>query len=421
MLTPPSLDPLVPEKFRLSNGNTCYCFRNDSLDLVKLDLSFEAGSGHQWMRSQAHAANQLVCEASTQRDAQEVAAFFDFRGIVVERMADVCQGTLSFYFLRRYADELLPLLRELFDSPLVTRRLFESYQARRRQKIATNLQQTGNVARNRYYEILYGPDHPLGYAATVDDVDRLTLDSVAAFMRRHYRLSSAHIVLGGHVDDALLSLVDRHLSPSEDGDAVPHLLLPLPSPLLCGEDTVAMPAAVQSSVRIGRLLPVRWDDPEYARFLVLNTLLGGYFGSRLMSNLREDKGYTYGIYSQTLLFRGSIAFFIASDVAADATSEAVHEIFNEIEVLRQQAVSEEELERVRNYMMGDFIRSIDGTFEISDRYRHMVFADVDDRFTGNFLDAIQHTTSDQLKDIARRYLVDLVSVTAGPAADKGQR
>ena len=152
---------------------------------------------------------------------------------------------------------------------------------------------------------------------------------------------------------------------------------------------------------------------DYTRFMVLNTVLGGYFGSRLMSNLREDKGYTYGIYSQTQIFRDSIILFITADVAAQATHDAVKEINLEIERLRQEPVSDAELERVRNFMMGDFIRSIDGTFEISERYRQMVVTDVDERLSTNLMETLATVTPDQLLSLAQSTLTDLVTVTAG--------
>ena len=149
--------------------------------------------------------------------------------------------------------------------------------------------------------------------------------------------------------------------------------------------------------------------------MVLNTVLGGYFGSRLMSNLREDKGYTYGIYSTTQIFRGSIIFFITADVAAQATFDALGEINREIERLRQEPIPTDELDRVRNYMMGDFIRSIDGVFEVSDRYRQMVATHVDERLSTNLLAALQSVTPAQILALARQVFTNLTQVIAGPA------
>lgn len=406
-----SLQPLVPTVHR----RWLYCFHNPNIDIVKLDFTFEAGSACQWLMSQAHAANQLFGEATTMHSAADIAEFMDFRGIVVERMTDVCQGNISFYFLRKYAVGLFPLLREMFDHPLVTPQLFEVYVGRRRQTIATGFQRTDYMARNRFYELLYGSDHPLGCYATADDLDHLTLDSVVEFQRQHYNLNAAHVVISGNVDEELLSLADSYLAP-ESCSWQQHIVLPQPHPGQ-QEHTVFMPSVVQSTIRIGSILPLRWSDMEYAKFMVLSTVLGGYFGSRLISNIREDKGYTYGVYSQTHIYRGSIVFVIATDVAADATQLAVDEIFREVDILRQQPVPEEELERVRNVMMGDFIRSIDGVFEISERYRQMVSTGLTELFSANFLDAIRYVSSAELQNLAQQYFTGLTTVIAGPVGN----
>lgn len=413
MLLPPSLTPLVPQTHLLPNGSTLYLFPNDSLELVKLDFTVEGGSAHQQAKSLSHAANTLFGEATQRHTAEEVAEFMDFRGIVVERMIDACTGNISFYFLRRYADELLPLIREMFLQPLITQPLFDAYRSHREQQIRAGFQKTAYMARNAFYEQLYTFDHPLGTYAYPDDVAKLTLQQVADFTRQHYRLEEAHIVLAGHIDDDLLALVDRHLSPVSTAAPQPRIVLSSPDRPVTGSHHVAMPAAVQTSLRIGRVLPLHWSHPDYARLLVLNTILGGYFGSRLMSNIREDKGYTYGIYSTTQVFRGSVVFYITADIAADVAQAAVGEVFNEIRRLQHEPVPPEEMDLVRNYMMGDFIRNIDGTFELSERYRQMVATDVTEQLTDNLLDAIQHVTPQQLQHLAQTYLTDLLTVTAG--------
>ena len=419
MLHPPSLQTLIPKTHSLPNGNTLHDFPNSTLGLVKLDITLEAGSRYQHFKSLSHAASQLFGEATTLRDAREVAEFFDFRGIVVERMSDVCSTTITYYFLRRYAADLIPLIRECFDSPTVTQPMFTAYVARRRQQLAIGFQKTSYVARNRFYELLYGPDHPLGTYAMPDDVDALTLNAVTDFIHQHYLLDNAHLVLSGMVDDDLLSLADRHLAPSHShshnqvftqSSNPEEPLLPPPHSHNQTFTQSSNPNAVQSTIRIGRILPMSWDAPDYARFMVLNTVLGGYFGSRLMSNIREDKGFTYGIYSTTQIYRGSIVFYITADVAAQATQAAVGEVYKEINRLQQEPISEEELERVRNYMMGDFIRSIDGVFEVSERYRQMATTHVTEQLTTNLLDAIATITPPQLQTLAQTCFTDMVTV-----------
>ena len=396
----------------MPNGNLLQYFPNQALQLVKLDITLEAGSRYQQCKCLSHAANRLFGEATAKNDAFRVAEFLDFRGIVVEKTIDVCTAVVTFYFLRRYADELLPLVREMFDEPIVTQPMFDAYVANRRQQLATGFQKTSYVARNRFYELLYGIDHPLGTYAVPDDVDALTIECVNDFIQRHYRLPHAKMVLSGNVDDGLLTLADQYLSPVEEG-TVAEPVLPPPHSHIHTVTHIPIPQAVQSTIRIGRILPVPWDAPDYARFMVLNTVLGGYFGSRLMSNIREDKGYTYGIYSITQLYRGSIVFYITADVAAEVTQAAVDEVMSEIGRLQQFPIGEEELERVRNYMMGDFIRSIDGVFDLSERYRQMMATHVDEHLTTNILHAIAHVTPAQLQTLAQSSLTDLDTVVVG--------
>ena len=416
MLHPPSLQPLIPQEHPLPNGNTLFLFPNPSLGLVKLDITVEAGSALQQYKSQAHAANQLFGEATAKLTAQQMAEFIDFHGIVVERMTDVCTGNISFYFLRRFAPQTLSVIRQMFDAPLVTPQLFEAYINLRRAQIKTNFQKTAYLARNRHYELLYGTKHPLGTYATPESIDALSLDAVTDFIHRHYRLSNAHIVVSGTIDPELLNLAEQYLAPNTKAENAPtHVTLPEPCPEAYTDAVshVNVPNAVQSTIRVGRIMPLAWNSTDYTRFMVLNTVLGGYFGSRLMSNLREDKGYTYGIYSTTQIFRGSIVFYITADVAASATRDALKEINREIDLLRQEPVAQDELDRVRNFMMGDFIRSIDGVFEVSDRYRQMVATCVDERLSTNLLDTLQTVTPEQLHTLAQTAFNRLTTVTAG--------
>ena len=153
--------------------------------------------------------------------------------------------------------------------------------------------------------------------------------------------------------------------------------------------------------------------------MVLNTLLGGYFGSRLMSNLREDKGYTYGIYSHTQLFRGPIVFFITADVAVDAATDAIAQVDKELRRLSDEPVSQDELHRVCTYMLGDHLRSIDGIFELAERHRQMATMGIDKRFFDYFLQALETTTPDDIQRLARRFLSpeEMLHVVVGPGSD----
>lgn len=406
---------LTPTPYRLSNGNTLYCFPSGALDIIKLDFTFEAGSAYQPTKLCAHAANKLFSEASSRYSVEEISEFFDYRGIAVEQTIDTFTGSFSVYSLRRYAEELFPLLAEIIQHPIFPQGEFEVYCNKRRQQLLSNFQKTNFLARNLFYEALYGKEHPLGSFATVEDLEKLTLEDVRNFYTQRYQLSDAYLVLGGCCDEALLKSFDEHFGRVERVGSSVRMEVQQPEPQPQRRIHKAMPNSVQSTIRVGRLLPFGWDDPRYAQFMVLSTVLGGYFGSRLMSNVREDKGYTYGIYSQTQIYRGSIAFYITSEVGNNVVEPALKEIYHEISRLQNELVGEEELDIVRHYMEGDFVRSVDGIFECSERYRQMVATDVDERFTDLYFNALKTVTPEQLRELARQVLAqeELVEVVVG--------
>lgn len=403
----------------MPGGRVLRYFANQSLEIVKLDLTFEAGSQYQHLISQAHAANQLLCEASRRRSIAEVAEFLDFRGIETDRFVDVSTATLSFFLLRRHADDLLPMVAELLAEPEIGEKPFAAYLDRRRAQLRQYRQKTSFVARNRFYELLFGPAHPLGCYARPDDVDHLTLDGIRHFAARRYPLQGADVLLAGKVDETLLRRAEETIFalPAPAQPAPPPLPLPAPQPLPArGVERCLVPSAVQCTLRLGRILPFSWNDPDYALFLVLNTLLGGYFGSRLMTALREEKGYTYGIYSQCQMYRGFLVFFVTADVAAEAADDALAEVLRQIDRLKNEPVPADELERVKNFMLGDFMRSVDGVIEVSERFRQMQSAEVTEQFTTHYLEAVRTATPPALLALARRTLSDLLIVTAAPPA-----
>lgn len=396
--------PTDPQLLPLPNGNTLHLFPSDALDILRLDFTFEAGAAYQQKKFCAVAANTLFPVASAGRPFHEVAEFFDFRGIVVEPFVDTSTSALTVYTLPRYVDDLLPLLQELLLQPSFPDDEFESFARKTQARLKSSFQKTRYVVRNLFFESLFGSEHPLGRYAVPEDIPLLTVDDVKAFHRQHYHLSDAHLVMSGNYDDRILKLYADHFAPVGDGPRKTPCSLAAPSPYV-GEQKIrrAFPGAVQASICIGSVLPLSWDDPDYARFIVLNTVLGGYFGSRLMSNLREDKGFTYGIYSQTHIYRGCIVFSIAADVSSQSVQEAVAEIYNELRRLQEELVPNDELEVVRHYMEGDYLRSIDGLFERAERFRQMCSNFVSDQFSLNLFDAIQNVTPEQLQQLARRY------------------
>lgn len=377
-----------------------YCFPSESTELVKLDLLFEAGSAYQPQPLCAMAACKLFNVATRRMDSARMAEFLDYRGVVVEADGHTQQSRLTLYFLRRYADELMPVVAEMLKEPAFDEKDFAVWRDKQRQEIAVSNQRTSSVARKLYYQTLFGPQHPLGRYATVEDADRLEIDTVRRYYASRYGQGPVAVVLAGAVDDALRQTVAKYITLNTDAPA--QLPLALPAAVNGRRVTAQVNGAVQTTVRVGGVLPIQWDDPDMARLMLLNMLLGGYFGSRLMGNLREDKGYTYGIVSRIQLYRGLAVFFITTDVAGDVAEAAEQEILKELDGLRH--IGDEELQLVKQVMVGDFLRSVDGIFELSARYCDMYETQVTELLTDQLREAIEKTTAAQLEELAQRLL-----------------
>lgn len=397
----PSIETLRPREYRLANGGLLHYFPSSATQLVRADLLFEAGSAYQSQLLCAAAACKLLTVATHSLDSARLSEYMDFRGVIVETGNDLFQSTITIYFLRRYTQDVVHVLDEMMAGAAFSDDDFRVWQNRRRQELAALEQRSSHVARRLLNRAMYGEQHPLGIYATAADVDRLTMTAIADHYRRHY--GSHGVALAGAVDDEVLAAFGHLQSavwPPADCAVLPAVM-----PTGAGKThRCTMADSVQTSIRIGRLLPLTWDSMDYAYVMVLTTALGGYFGSRLMSNIREDKGFAYGIYARTIVYRGAVEFFIAADVAGGTADEAVKETLAELDRLATEEMSDEELSLVRTVMVGDFLRSIDGCFELQQRYCDMQGSWATDRLTDNLRNALNTCTPPLLRDVAARYL-----------------
>lgn len=404
MISLPSTDSLRSQTYPMENGHTLYVLPSASTELVRLDLIHEAGSAYQPQLLCAAATNRLFTLATAGMSASEMAEFIDYRGIVVEHNPDIFTCTTTFYLLRRYFDELLPVVETMLREPAFPLPEFETFIKKRHQELLASQQKTADVARKLFYQNLFGADHPLGRYAEPDDALRLRRETVAQYFVERYPYG-ADVVLSGNVDDAAITRLLRssEIQRGKGRDDKPSTLAQ-PVPLSQKSFSAHIPSAVQTSLRVGRVVPMTWDNPDFPLLMLLTTMLGGYFGSRLMSNLREDKGYTYGIYARIQIYRGVSVFSIATDVAGGVADDAEKEIRHELQRLCDELVTDDELQLVKTVLTGDFIRSVDGIFERAERLCHMLSTHVTEHFTDNLRAALENATPTRLQEVAQRVL-----------------
>jgi len=283
----------------------------------------------------------------------------------------------------------------------------------KKQQFHVNNQKVANVARKHFSELIFGEKHPYGINVKESDFDNINRNYLNEFYHQFYRANSCKIILSGKVEETIFPLLDEHfggndwsesstkLSDADKQKYLNNVLLPI-STSPQREHIITRDDAMQSAIRIGKIL-FNKTHPDFQTLQILNTVFGGYFGSRLMSNIREDKGYTYGIGSGIVSLKNSGYFFISTEVGVEVCKSAIDEIYFEMQRLREELISDEELSLVKNYLLGGFLRSIDGPFAMADRFKGVMEYGLNYDYYDKYVATIRSVSASQLRDLANLY------------------
>lgn len=406
---------LIPaQKVVLANGLTVYTINAGSQELVKIEWLFDAGSKFETQKLAARTANTLLKEGTKNLSSAQIAEQLDYYGSFLETDCSKDKAHLTIYSLNKHLSSVLPVVEDILKNATFPEHEFEVYKQNSKQKLIVNNQKVDVLARNHFNALLFGENHPYGQITAANDYDALELHTVKAFYQNYYTAKNCSIVVSGLIQDETIQLLHKHFGTDwKSHEPVKPAATPVSSSAK-KENLIEKADAVQSAIRIGRVL-FNKTHPDYFGMQVLNTVLGGYFGSRLMNNIREDKGYTYGIGSGIASLQEGGYFFIATEVGVDVCKEAVKEIFVEIKKLREELIPDEELDLVKNYLLGTFVRSIDGPFALSEKFISILEYKLDYSFYTAYLNAIRTITPTALRTLAANYLKeeDLIELVVG--------
>ena len=396
---------LKPDERTLDNGVHIYSFNTGTQDVIKIECVFDAGTWYQKKKLVAFSTIKMLTEGTKKHSASELAEIFDAYGAFVETEAEKDYAFISLYCLTKHLPKLLPLFSEMIRDSVFPKHELSVLLENTRQEMLISQQRVSYIARIKFAEQLFGKDHPYGQSAIAEDYDHVSSNDLIDFHKKFYHPANLRLVVSGKVDNSVLPLINDYLGNKNWKAGKKAVMKSWPvSPSKEKTIVVIKKSALQSGMRIGKILFTK-QHPDYFGVSVLNILLGGYFGSRLMTNIREDKGYTYGIGSGLVSFKNAGYIFIASDVKAEIREMAVNEIYKEIDLLRSKPVSQKELDLVKNYMMGSFLRSIDGPFALSERFIGIMDYGFDfSEYYNRYIHTIKTISSKQIISLANKYL-----------------
>lgn len=409
-ITPPIKDPidlnisLKPyTKFLLSNGAPVYYINDGAEEVAMIEFVFDAGNNYEDKNGIASAANYLLKNGTTNKNAFDITEYFEYYGAYLNRNSGNETASITLHCLSKHLKELLPVIRELMTEAIFPESELEIFQQNSIQQLSVNLLKCDFVANRLIDQYLYGPNHPYGRVSNKEDIEAIKKEDLVSFYKKYYLKSRCRIFAAGKLPadfEQILEMQFGDLSINED------LLTPTHTRELASEKKFFInndEKGVQGAIRIGRPFPDR-KHPDFKKVIVLNTLFGGYFGSRLMANIREEKGYTYGIHSFLQNHLKESSWIISTEAGKEVCEATIKEVYKEMQILREEPVNDEELLLVKNYMMGLNLGYIDGPFQVISRWKSLVLNGLDENYFYDSIKTIKSITSEELQQLSNKYL-----------------
>ncbi len=397
-----SVSLLEPTHFSLSNGIPVYAIAGGRQEVIKTEVIFPAGSRYQQVPLQAISCNKLMCEGTQKHDAASLAEALDFYGAYLENECNTDTAAYSLYSLSKHIEPTLSLLTEILCEPVFPEEEFEIYRHNALQNFKTRNKKVSEIASAEFHRMLFGNKHFYGYRIVEEDYDQLNNDVVKNFFGNTYRANMPFVVVAGKPDSGWEKTLDNILGKLPFGkNASPNTSEPEDSEKT--KHKIHVDGALQCAIRVGKRLFSK-NHPDYLPLTIVNTILGGYFGSRLMKNIREDKGYTYGIGSGLVSRQLGGFFYISSEVGADVTQNALDEVYKELHKMCTEPVPAEELNLVKNYLMGQFLRGADGVFSQAERFLSVHLYGLDYSYYRRYLDTLESIHPEQIMELSAKYL-----------------
>ena len=392
------------EHFSLDNGVPVYAINAGAQDVLQIEMVFYAGNFFEKNKGVAPATNFLLKNGTKSRTALELNEAFEYYGASCSRACYSETAVLSLHTLSKHADKLLPVMKDMITEATFLKKELDIFVQNTKQRLAVNLLKCEFVAGRMIDKVLYGENHPYGTFTDAADLEKITVDQLKEFYKAFYIKGQCVIFIAGKLPTDYQQLLNDNFGK-----------LPLTKPSYNVTEIKTSPAAdkkyriqndanaVQGAIRIAQPFPNR-HHPDFKKAIVLNTVFGGFFGSRLMSNIREEKGYTYGIYSYLQNHMQESAWLISTEAGKDVTEATIEEVYKEMKILRETPIDAEELSLVRNYMIGGILGDLDGPFHIIAKWKNIILNNMNESYFYDSVAAIKETNAEELQALAQKYL-----------------
>lgn len=392
----------MPHKAVLSNGVPVYIIKGGTQDVLRIDLLVRGGYSIQERPLQALFTNRMLREGTSDYKAEEISRLLDYYGAWIEMYSLQECNRITLYTLGRYLEPMLDMLESMVKRPLFPSENLETIRANNKAFYHINSRKVDVVAQRHFEKAIWGENHPLGHIVCVEDYDAITEELLRKYHSLYYGSQSMAFFISGNVDDKCVAAIEKRFgdiwgsNENIDFAVAPPVSVP-------GASKVKINGVLQSGIRVGRMV-MDTSHPDFHRFRFLTVILGGYFGSRLMSNIRERNGYTYHIEAEIDAYGSRNAFMISTETDNEYVEPLLAEVDKELKRLRDEYVPKEELELVRNYTLGELCREYEGVLPKAEVFISLWLSGQPFEAVNDYLDTVCSVSQTELRSLAQEYL-----------------
>lgn len=417
-----NLEFKMPYLINSEAGIPIYVYDGEKIEVCRVDVIFFSGSYNEDVTLASQATAELITEATSKKSSSVFTELIDFYGGWITKCCAKHFTTFTLYAPVRSYKKLLPLFFEAITSPRFSKRDLDRYKRQIIEGMKVNKRKVDVISSEIFRKQLFG-SHPYGVTPQPDDCKALNSDILKTFHNKWFYAANCNVIISGAVSDDMVNQLQKELLRIPQKEHITPDKIAIDNNITEKLFTKEVENAMQSSVRIGARV-INNDNADHYKLQIVNTALGGYFGSRLSKNIREDKGYTYGIYSGILALPDAAHFMILSQTGINFTKHLIKEVEKEIIRIKEEPIPNDELTSIKGYMLGSYARMFDTRFTLVDAFISLLTSyisqsdkeiDIKDIFDKRIKE-IKEVTADTLLETAQKYLPDysdMITVVAG--------
>lgn len=409
----PEIHPPLPVPLRkaecltLRNGIEVYILKDDTYDVLQVDLLFDGGHIHAESVLQPMLAGQLIRRGTTRHTAEQIAEKLDYYGATFYAGITSNHTQLTLNTTGKFATAILPLLEDIIKHSTFPRKEFLILRRKAYENYRDKLSIAKHRVKQRIKEVIYGTSHPYGRSIRAKDFRLTTPDLTRDFYKQTIHSDGCRILLTGHVSEEIVRSIEDCFGGNdwhaESGTIVTDPMLPQAKRGRKRRYFLQKDDAEQSTIAFAGPVIDR-EDADWYPLIILTSIFGGYFGSRLMKSIREQYGYTYNIHADIHTHFRNGYVYIVTETAAETAEPLIRETFHQMDILREQAIPSEELSTAKAYLLGERALSMDGIFSHTDYWLTLLRQGWDMSHYPLYEETLRSISAERLQETAQRWL-----------------